>query len=649
MRKENSKFITKCISEAGSFKKNRDFTGFINLDDYACWVLVDGIDSSDEKNSAEIVATSIIEDFTLKPGFSKSLLKKYLKNANKILLDYTGKTNLAASVAVVISDYSNVIFGTAGNVRLYHLRKDKLIRRTKDHSITRLLYELGEINKDSEDTHKHKGLLHNFLGKEGRMYADVSSKISLYNDDVILAGTQGMWENLDEKELGDILKGSMDTEEFAENLEYIVKDNGNANLNNYSIMSLFVQDTFDKKLQKKKQNEKKPKKKIDFSFLKNKIVKKIAMVILIVIIVAIGLYVKKNMDLKKSQTQQKEAVEEKVSEGDKLLISGNLKDSLANFEEAKEKYKDNPEKLKEIDEKIVKIKAVMSIQELEVLGDKNFESKDYEGAANKYTEALNIANTQKTDGIATLTDKLNKAKENVKFLALEKSGDDNLLKQNYEEAKNIYDNIIATAEPNKFVEIVTRVKEKIGSINKIEDAADIEKQALELYKKGKYQQSKQKFEQALSIYSETGIEQKKKDIRVQISEIEELQAYEDTIQEGKFLEEAGDNELEKKSYDKAEGKYNDALKKYQIANSQKDLISINNKLNSIEELKKIDVAKNVENEGDSLFSTKKYKKAIEKYEEAKSKYLALNKIDDANAMDEKIKICKKKDKILGIF
>ena len=649
MRKETSEFITKCISDAGSFKKNRDFTGFINLDNYACWVVVDGIDSSDEKLSAEIAASSIIEDFTQKPGFSKSLIKKYIKNAHKLLLEHTGKSKFSASIMVVISDYNKMIFGSVGNARLYHLRKDKLIRKSKDHSITRLMSELGEIDTDSADKHKHKNTLYSYLGQEENLKIDVSPKIKLFNDDVLLLSTQGMWENINEKDLGDVLKGSMDAEEFAENIEYIVKENDMGNLNNYSIMSLFIPKVFDNKEYKKKVEEEKPAKKMDFSFLKNKYVKKVLLVLLIALIAGVGLYIKKNMDSKAKEKQQSEAVAAKVDEGEKLMDSGNLQDSLTNFEEAKEKYKNDPAKLKEIEEKIAKIKATMTLEELEIQGDKNFDAKDYEGATNKFTEALNIANAQKVGNMSTLEEKLNKTKDILKYLALEKTGDDSLAKQDYDEATKIYQNIVTTADPNKFSEITTRVKEKVANLNKIGDAIGLERQGIEIYKKGKYAQAKTKFEQALSIYSETGMEQKKKEIKQQIAEIEDLQVYEDTIQEGKFLEEAGDNELEKKNYEKAENKYNEAIKKYQSADSTKNVTQVTNKLDTIDSLKKYDVAKEIEADGDALFSDKKYKKAIEKYDEAKKRYNDLNKPEDYNAMDEKIKICKKKDKVLGIF
>ncbi len=43
MRKQNSKFLTAFISEAGSELENNDYFAFVELDKYACYVIGDGL------------------------------------------------------------------------------------------------------------------------------------------------------------------------------------------------------------------------------------------------------------------------------------------------------------------------------------------------------------------------------------------------------------------------------------------------------------------------------------------------------------------------------------------------------------------------------------------------------------------------------
>lgn len=653
MKKEVSEFITKCITNSGSFRKNRDFSGYITLDNYACWIVVDGIDSSDEENSAQVVASNIIENFTEKPGISKNLIRKYIKYANKALLESQSKNRLKASISLIVSDYTKVIFANVGNSRAYHFRKEKLISKTKDHSISRLMYELGDISKDMEIKNKYRNVLYSYLGSNEKLRINISSKVKLENDDLIILSTEGMWENVEEDDIINIVKASMDSEEIVENLENAILENEKSNLNNYTIMSLATPKIFNKKEQKNKVKEEKVAKKMNFDFLKNKHVKKIIMITILALVAGTALYIKKNIDDKAkvlANKQESEEVKAKKEEtANNALKSGDLKNALTEFEEAKEKFKDDPEKLKEIDGKIAKIKAEISLNDLELQGDKNFEAKDYEGASNKFNEALNLSKTFQVGNSITLEEKLNKSKDIQKFLALEKSGDEALSKQKYDEARQIFENIIATADPNKFAEIIERVKQKNSSLEKIGDAITIERQGLVLYKKGKYEQAKSKYNESLSIYSEIGMEQKKKEIKNQIMEIEELQLQEEAFKEAKTLEEMGDSEVEKKNYEKAKGKYEEAIKKYQPLGEAKSISIVSNKINNIEILKKYDSARDIEKEGDVFFSNKKYKKAIEKYEEAKKVYSDLNKPDDVSAMNEKIAVSKKKDKVLGIF
>ena len=67
MRKLNSKVRTNFISEEGTYLQNKDYFAFVELDHYACYVIADGIDDDTQLESAQIVVTSFIKDFTDKP------------------------------------------------------------------------------------------------------------------------------------------------------------------------------------------------------------------------------------------------------------------------------------------------------------------------------------------------------------------------------------------------------------------------------------------------------------------------------------------------------------------------------------------------------------------------------------------------------
>lgn len=67
MRKENSDFLMSFVSESGSFMTNRDFFGCVELEDKACYIIADGLDSDEEAHSAEMIVQTILESFWRNP------------------------------------------------------------------------------------------------------------------------------------------------------------------------------------------------------------------------------------------------------------------------------------------------------------------------------------------------------------------------------------------------------------------------------------------------------------------------------------------------------------------------------------------------------------------------------------------------------
>ena len=102
MRKQNSKFNTRFISEAGSELKNNDYFAFVELDKYACYVVADGINDMIDCEAAKLAIQSIILKFQENPSISKNAIKSYLKEANKEFLKADSNIKLKASITVVV-------------------------------------------------------------------------------------------------------------------------------------------------------------------------------------------------------------------------------------------------------------------------------------------------------------------------------------------------------------------------------------------------------------------------------------------------------------------------------------------------------------------------------------------------------------------
>lgn len=85
MRKQNSTFQTAFISEAGSELENHDYFAYVELEKYACYVIVDGLNELPNSESARLATQTVILAFQERPSLKKQAILSYLKAADKAL------------------------------------------------------------------------------------------------------------------------------------------------------------------------------------------------------------------------------------------------------------------------------------------------------------------------------------------------------------------------------------------------------------------------------------------------------------------------------------------------------------------------------------------------------------------------------------
>lgn len=92
-RKAESKFITSFVSRIGKQPINCDYFAYIELPDFAIWVLADGYD--EEKGGEEaskIAVEEVISSFMEKPKLSPYFLKKIIMKAHNKVEDLRGRS-----------------------------------------------------------------------------------------------------------------------------------------------------------------------------------------------------------------------------------------------------------------------------------------------------------------------------------------------------------------------------------------------------------------------------------------------------------------------------------------------------------------------------------------------------------------------------
>lgn len=244
MRKENSEFKTKFISEPGSYLHNADYFAFVELKDYACYCIADGIDTDEKRESAKAAVTAVITAFSEDPGISKNKLKQYMMTAHHALLEEAREMRLEASIVIVISDYKNVRWAHAGNTRLVLMRNGRIKYRTKDTSLSQNMADKSEISLDQLETHEERHNLYCYLGQSGHFSPVISAKRKMDDGDILCLYTRGIWESAGDAELLDAADGVSEPEQICTNLEDVVLSQQQGVLENYTIAAIFVNKVY---------------------------------------------------------------------------------------------------------------------------------------------------------------------------------------------------------------------------------------------------------------------------------------------------------------------------------------------------------------------------------------------------------------------
>ena len=245
MRKQNAEFLAAFTSEAASDLKNTDYFGYVELDDFACYVIADGIDDQLEAMSAKLTVDTVVTVFSEAPSMSRRMMKKCLKAANRALLEARSKTTLKASVMIVLTDYVKLRYGQAGNIRLRLYRNGFIKEETIDQSLSTDMVHEEKLPKDKVASHEERNNLYTYLGQKSDFHPHISKKIKLTNADAVALYTRDIWEHIDEGEMKDVFADASDKpQELVDTVEDLLMSRQPQDFGKYTFAVIFVNKIF---------------------------------------------------------------------------------------------------------------------------------------------------------------------------------------------------------------------------------------------------------------------------------------------------------------------------------------------------------------------------------------------------------------------
>ncbi len=367
MRRINSEFQTFHMSEEGQKLSNRDYFGYVEMDDFACYVLADSLDEEPSINSARLVVDSIIRDFTEDPTMGRGPLGRYMRRAHGELLRQKGGMHLKVAVVVAVTDYRKLRYCHVGNSRLYLIRNARILERTKDQSLTQNLVEQDRVVLDEAARHEQRNNLYSFLGERGKPEIQISRKRKLEPGDLFIQLTRGVWEQCGEQEFLQIVNDAKETKDILDQTEdFILKEQDRRSIDNYSMAVTSVDKVYQS-----------PKKPIS--------VKKTLMIALPVLLVIITVSVTLFLRYRSIQTKT-ESMLRCMENGEEYLTRNNFQKAEEEYGEAR-KLADSLHRQPEYEEADMYIKLAEQV----ILADEALGGEEYQKAQALYMTARQMA------------------------------------------------------------------------------------------------------------------------------------------------------------------------------------------------------------------------------------------------------------------
>ncbi len=220
------------LSRPGGREYNEDACGHWHSERYLGCVVADGAGGHGGGDVASKIAVQhILSQYSAAPITSSSEdVEDLILDTNATVIhhraDAPGQANMHTTVVALFIDLAEgmALWGHAGDSRLYLFRDGQMLAHTRDHSLVQSLVDAGMLGDDQMRTHPRRSELLSALGTDPEhLHITAAAKPwRLQPGDVFLLCTDGLWELVNEAEMGASLARSADPEAWLATLEQLV-------------------------------------------------------------------------------------------------------------------------------------------------------------------------------------------------------------------------------------------------------------------------------------------------------------------------------------------------------------------------------------------------------------------------------------------
>jgi serine/threonine protein phosphatase PrpC len=150
-------------------------------------------------------------------------LAQAIQKANYHVMEVTEGGGTTIVAAVLFGDV--LVSMNVGDSRAYLLRDNELRLITRDHSLVSRLVEMGKITEEEALTHPRRNVLYQALGQGTEVEIHVYSE-KLQTDDIVILCSDGLWGEVSEPALKEVLNNASSPLKAAEKLINLANASG---------------------------------------------------------------------------------------------------------------------------------------------------------------------------------------------------------------------------------------------------------------------------------------------------------------------------------------------------------------------------------------------------------------------------------------
>lgn len=238
------RFTVYQVSRKGGREKNEDRMGYSYTRDSGLFAVADGMGGHPEGEVASQLALqtmSALFQRHAKPTLADPLafLEQAILAGHQQLLRYSSQKALPdtprTTVVACLLQGDSAYWAHCGDSRLYIVRGDKLIVRTRDHSYSELQDALNSVVPMRERLNRN--VLFTCLGSPGKPVVDTSGPFQLQGGDRLMLCSDGLWSSVSDAEITEQLAQHAITESVPELVELALR-NGGPKCDNVSVMAI---------------------------------------------------------------------------------------------------------------------------------------------------------------------------------------------------------------------------------------------------------------------------------------------------------------------------------------------------------------------------------------------------------------------------